>query len=528
MLLHGPPQKRSHVIDCRIRRSDFSPDKFMAPSNRTPLDPTGFSGVSPGPPVPPATKPSRPASRSPQQAYKLETVDRVLLKYVLQNIREAVLFVGTSQQILAWNRAAEDLLGITREIAGDLDSLLTHLHLGPRQGRLTATNDTSIRDAVLGQIELLQYATMEVEGRPPTPVDIQVVPLLGPAAACLGSLILIHDASYKVNLQRQIQELMAKTISDPLTGVGNRSEFERVLETCVQHYRGSSSDLSLIICDIDFFKSINDTYGHPVGDEALVAFASFLQRSIRDADFLARFGGEEFVIVCNECGGQAAAECAEKIRVRLEKTPLGCLGQKTLSASFGVTQFHPEDTPSTFFARADQALLRAKEDGRNRVVLSHRRDGRTKFEHTARPVDAWLSMSEALVCQQFTSSSPREVLAAKLDGFVQEHQAEIKQIENNRVVIHTGEEAVGLFRRTNDRRTGFKIDLQFQEITGGTDTVRRFGPKTQIQISIGALRPRDRRQSDIKQQADFVMRALRGFLMLQPMQASDDSPRSGR
>jgi diguanylate cyclase (GGDEF)-like protein len=366
------------------------------------------------------------------------------------------VFIGASQKILAWNRAAEALVGINGQVAGDLDWLVGHLQLGPRQGRIANANDVSVRDAVVEQVELLQYVTMAVDGRPPTPVDIQVVPLLTPTRRCLGSLIIIHDASYKVNLQQQVQELMEKTISDPLTGIANRAEFERILETCCQHYRASHSDLSLIICDIDFFKRINDTYGHPIGDEARVKFASFLQRSTRDADFLARFGGEEFVIVCNDCNGQAAVDCAEKIRGRLQITPLACLGQKSLSASFGVTQFCRDDTPSTFFARADQALLRAKEDGRNRVVLSLRHDsGGTNFVSAGREADGWLPTTDALLCQHFSSSSPMEV-RGQVGRVCPRASSEIMQVESNRVVIHTGDE--GRFRRSNDRRVGFKID----------------------------------------------------------------------
>ncbi len=502
----------------------------MTNSNELHIDTTGFAEVHSVQPSGIRSDVALADNPSAQHAGDFESINQLLLQYVLQNIREAVVFVGASQKILAWNRAAESLIGINGQVAGDLDGLLAHLHLGPRQGRIDNASDVTVRDAVVDQVELMQYATMAVGGRLPTPVDIQVVPLLKPRGACLGSLIFIHDASYKVNLQQQVQELMAKSISDPLTGIANRAEFERILETCCQHYRASNSELSLIICDIDFFKRINDTYGHSIGDEALVLFASFLQRSIREADFLARFGGEEFVIVCNDCNGQSAVDCAEKIRSRLQHTPLACLALKALSASFGVTQFCRDDTPSTFFARADQALLRAKEDGRNRVVLSRRHeDGGTKFVSAGRVADGWLPTDEALLCQEFTSYSPMEVLAAKLEGFVQEHQAEFALVESNRVVIHTGEEAVGLFRRTNDRRTGFKIDLQSQEMTGLAEGTSRFGRRTQLQITISLLRPRDRRQADVKQQADVVMRALCGFLMLQSSQPSHSSGRqSGR
>lgn len=458
-----------------------------------------------------------------------DSIDRILLKNILQNIREAVLVVGRNQKILGWNRAAETLTGIRNESLGDLDGLFSQLELGPRPGHVALGDDMGLREAIANQIPLVQQAMLSIDKRTPIPVDIQVVPLNASSGGCIGSLIMIHDASYKVHLQQQIRELMEKTISDPLTGVANRAEFERILEASCKFYRCSQTELSMIICDIDFFKRINDNYGHPVGDDALVTFAGMLQRSIREADFLARFGGEEFVILCNDCDGESAVACAEKIRERLQRTPLSCLGQSTLSASFGVTQFCRDDTPDSFFARADQALLRAKAEGRNRVVRGQRNPiGSTKFICQGRDSDEWLPTGEYLIQQSFSSCSPVEVLAAKLEGFVAEHHALIKSVETGRVVVHTCEEVVGLFRRSNDRRVPLKIDLQFKELRSSSEVSSRFGSETLLQITVGSLRTRDRRQGELKQQAEHILRALCSFLMLQNSTPVQDSADDGR
>lgn len=487
-----------------------------------PLVATSFPASAVPDPRSPASSQIDSDKGSPLWDASWESVDRLLLRYVLQNIREAVLFVGRSQKILGWNRAAEALTGINYENGGDLDWLLDRVGLCPSEGPSSAGKDVGIRGAITAQISLTQSATLSTPQRPKTPVDIQVVPLNTPEGNCIGSLLIIHDASYKFHLQQQVQELMAMTASDPLTGVANRAEFDRILDACCQHYRASHSDLSLIVCDIDFFKRINDTFGHSVGDEALVTFATFLQRAIRDADFVARFGGEEFVILCNDCDGAAAVACAEKIREKLQKTPLACLGQMTLSASFGVTEFCRDDSAASFFARADQALLRAKADGRNRVVLGQRDPvGAMKFISQGRHSDAWLPTEDAIVIQEFVSCSPTEVLAAKLEGFVAEHQAQIKQVETGRVIIHTGEDAVGLFRRSNDRRAALRIDFQFRESPEPAELGTRFGHKTLLQISVSTLRPRDRRHSDIRQQAEWILRTLCGYLMLRNFGADD-------
>src|SRR5690606_18211365 len=121
-------------------------------------------------------------------------------------------------------------------------------------------------------------------------------------------------------------------------------------------------------CDIDHFKRINDTYGHQAGDEALVTFASVLRECSREGDLVARYGGEEFVLLCAACDNPCATARAEEIRRIIERTPVPSLGGNTMTASFGVTEHQAGDSAATIIARADRALLTAKNTGRNRVV----------------------------------------------------------------------------------------------------------------------------------------------------------------
>ena len=144
-----------------------------------------------------------------------------------------------------------------------------------------------------------------------------------------------------------------------------------MLSEYVVSHREVGLKCSIIICDIDFFKSINDNYGHHVGDQALISFARFLKQFVRNQDLVARYGGEEFVILCANCDEDAAVDRAEKIRFKLEKTAQAMLDGKCLTASFGVSQLEDSDDTTSFFVRADHALLHAKEMGRNRVVRAN-------------------------------------------------------------------------------------------------------------------------------------------------------------
>jgi diguanylate cyclase (GGDEF)-like protein len=118
--------------------------------------------------------------------------------------------------------------------------------------------------------------------------------------------------------------------------------------------------------DIDHFKTINDTWGHLVGDQVLIELVRVVSRHVRTADVLARWGGEEFVILLPQSRLDQAQQLAEKLRRLISETPFDPVGR--ITSSFGVTEYHPPETADAWLDRADRALYRAKTDGRNRVV----------------------------------------------------------------------------------------------------------------------------------------------------------------
>jgi len=122
---------------------------------------------------------------------------------------------------------------------------------------------------------------------------------------------------------------------------------------------------SIIIMDIDFFKKVNDKYGHKVGDNVLVKIAEILKKNTRNLDVLGRWGGEEFLIICTETDINKAIVIAQKIRLKIEKHNFSIAGH--LTCSFGVSQYNKNDKNESTFRRADKALYKAKNSGRNKV-----------------------------------------------------------------------------------------------------------------------------------------------------------------
>ncbi|MBS0456646.1 MAG: diguanylate cyclase [Proteobacteria bacterium] len=164
-------------------------------------------------------------------------------------------------------------------------------------------------------------------------------------------------------LNRKLEDLATK---DFLTDLVNRRRFFEQLETAMTEARVKKLGLSVVMLDLDFFKRINDTYGHDSGDMVLKNAALRVRELLRSSDCAARFGGEEFVLLLRETRIDAAAALAEAARAKIADAPFGDVG--TVSASFGVAEWDHKEDGHAMITRADKALYVAKETGRNKVV----------------------------------------------------------------------------------------------------------------------------------------------------------------
>jgi diguanylate cyclase len=174
------------------------------------------------------------------------------------------------------------------------------------------------------------------------------------------------------NLQQSLEAIRAESLTDPLTGLGNRKYFDRSIETAVQNALASGEPLSLLMFDIDHFKSFNDSYGHLTGDQVLRLVGMSLKQTIKGQDITARYGGEEFAVVLPNTALRQALTVADHIRravmaKELKKKSTGeILGRVTISV--GVSMLKPGDDTDSLIERADACLYAAKRNGRNRVI----------------------------------------------------------------------------------------------------------------------------------------------------------------
>jgi two-component system cell cycle response regulator len=182
----------------------------------------------------------------------------------------------------------------------------------------------------------------------------------------------IRKKRYTDRLRDNVQLSMEMAITDALTGLQNRRYMESHLATLVEQAAARGKPLALLILDIDYFKSVNDTFGHDAGDDVLREFATRVRKSIRGIDLACRYGGEEFVVVMPETDTAVAAVVAERIRRRIASEPFPIRQGTTaidVTISIGIAALSAaDDTAAGILKRADLALYRAKRDGRNRVV----------------------------------------------------------------------------------------------------------------------------------------------------------------
>jgi diguanylate cyclase (GGDEF)-like protein/PAS domain S-box-containing protein len=461
-------------------------------------------------------KVSSPAATSTDDA------DLLFHQKLLEAMHDGVVFIDLNLQITFWNRGFERLTGIAA-------ASVLHRRWLPSLVEMRDEHDDEISDencpvvyAMQTGVQTLRRLTISGRHQKRLSVDVHLVPVISRTGIAHGVALLLHDASSQITLEERVQTLHEKATHDPLTKVANRAEFDRALKQFVETHLELGIPCSLIICDIDHFKRINDNFGHQAGDEALVSFAALLRRYTRAGDLVARYGGEEFVLLCADCDNATGTQRAEEIRSELANVPQSMLDGKCITASFGVTDVQPGDSPDTMLRRADRALLQAKDNGRNRVVqlgsgiLGHERPISTS---------SWLSWFQAappgmLVERKLCTAVPLNIAVEKLRGFLADHHAQIISIDETMINFQIEGQYVAETKRTAERSVTFVVSMRFEQ--GKMKTNERAGgsiARTIFHVSVRPRRNRDRRRSDIVERANQLVYSLRSYLMANDLSA---------
>lgn len=445
---------------------------------------------------------------------------------LLDNLTDGVVFTDSEGIITQWNDVMHSLTSITAEAMIGKRFSNEAIRLRDLENRRESSDpsgksECSVKQAIQSGICTSRSLLIEQPGGEPTPIQMTVSPVSGSEPGVHGTVAIFRDLSDQKTMQAKLKSLHEKTNQDALTQVANRACFDETLKKMTNLASRGKSQFSLIICDIDHFKSVNDVHGHPAGDEALIKFAAVLKDHSRDGDLVARYGGEEFLLLAANCDNATAATRAEAIRVALEKTPLPSLNNESVTASFGVTQFQPGDTAESVLARSDRALLKAKDNGRNRVIqLGSGGDPRTVPANSGKSGwFGWLGSSKIEKSGEFDIVTPVPVDLAieKLRGFIADHAAEIITVKENQVSIKVNATYSSGGRRRVDHRMAIKVQLTLSESVGnrdgGTSSARSLPSLTNVHITLSPIRNRDRRGRDVVACYNQVVSGLRSYLM---------------
>jgi diguanylate cyclase (GGDEF)-like protein/PAS domain S-box-containing protein len=289
---------------------------------------------------------------------------------LLDSLLEGVYFVDRELRISYWNRGAEPLTGYAASEAVGLhcyDDVMVHTD---KQGRPLCHSPECPAARVMQQDapwEELVYLRHREGHR--VPVLTRITPMRNKRGEVIGAVELFADASRILEERKRVQVLEQAALIDPLTGVGNRRFGEMVLQDRLSSLDRYGLAFGIVLADVDRFKQINDKHGHAAGDAALRMVASTLRHSIRASDVVARWGGDEFLIVLTGCLGPELEKHAQKMRRLVEESGTEVsTGIVKVTVSMGAVSVPSASvTSEKLVARADMLLYQAKKRGRNRV-----------------------------------------------------------------------------------------------------------------------------------------------------------------
>ena len=288
---------------------------------------------------------------------------------LLDSLFDGVYFVDLNKQITCWNSAAERISGYHKSaVLGRCcaDNLLRHVDADGRElclegCPLSATMiDGKTREANVFLHHVLGHRV---------PVSVRTSPVRNDAGEIIGAVEIFSDNSSSMQIMQEFEKLKQTAYLDALTAVGNRRYGEMTLSTRVYDLHTHGIPFGVLFMDIDHFKSFNDTYGHKTGDDVLVMVATSIAMSLRKIDVVARWGGEEFVVILPGATGVVIKSLSERVRMLIENSFI-LVGDRKLSVtvSIGAATSRSDDTAETIVSRADKLMYLSKSRGRNRVT----------------------------------------------------------------------------------------------------------------------------------------------------------------
>ncbi|MFP4365266.1 MAG: diguanylate cyclase [Spirochaetia bacterium] len=287
--------------------------------------------------------------------------EKTLLRSLVEGISEALIAVDKDGVISAVNNAAEQMFIYKEEemIGKKIEMLVPEAKREIHEEH----RNRYMRNPKTRKMGRGMYLSGIKKYGKEFPVEIGLNTINSESG--IAVIALITDITERLRADQMLEKA---ALTDALTGIGNRRSFKQFLDVEESRTKRGGTPYSIVMCDIDYFKQVNDSYGHAAGDQVLKSVAKLLVNNTRGADTVARWGGEEFIILLPETGNQGAAALAEKLRLLIDAEIIHTdVGVVSVTMSFGTAQKKKPEAPEDVISRADKNLYKAKQNGRNRV-----------------------------------------------------------------------------------------------------------------------------------------------------------------
>lgn len=290
---------------------------------------------------------------------------------ILDSVADGVYFVDRDRRITFWNRAAAEISGHRDEdVLGKCcpEGGLQHVDA---EGRLMCHDACPLSAVLRDGAPRRELAFLKHRDGHRVPVRVTARPLRSESGEIVGVVETFTDITHELAVQRRNADLERLAFIDPLTELGNRRFAEHQIEGALAERARHGRRVGLLLVDVDHFKAVNDRWGHQAGDAALRSLARTLTASARTLDFVARWGGEEFLVLVRDADAAGLTAAAERLRRMVEGASVRLDGHEaSLTVSVGATLACAGDTASDWLARADAALYESKARGRNRITFA--------------------------------------------------------------------------------------------------------------------------------------------------------------
>ena len=297
--------------------------------------------------------------------------ERQPFKAIVDQMADGVYLVEPDRTIKYWSPGAERISGHTaREVVGRrcFDNILDHVD---EHGHSLCHTICPLAAAMRDGKERETTVWLRHGDGYRKPVRLRATPLRDETGSVVGGIEYFSDATGTIAAAEEMDRARREALTDQLTGLPNRRMFDSELGGRLDNFGRHGWLFGLLIVDIDHFKQINDEHGHALGDAALAGVAATLRGAVRSGDVLARWGGEEFVVLVGASDEVSLREAGERVRALVERSEVRFEGLKVpIRVSVGGTLAQAGDTAGTLFGRADRALYVAKNSGRNRTEIA--------------------------------------------------------------------------------------------------------------------------------------------------------------